>query len=408
MLWSLQNSERLLAENEIRELMARAFASADLGGKRVLVIIPDGTRSGPLGLFYRLLNDLLASLVAALDFLIALGTHPAIDNEAIARRLDLAAGQKAPRVFNHEWWKPETLFTAGVIKADEIAALTNGMMRQDVAVTLNKMILDYDQLLVCGPVFPHEVVGFSGGSKYLFPGIAGAEIINFTHWLGALLTSYAIIGTKHTAVRAVVERAAETVQVPKMGCCFVVQDDGVEGVYIGELPKAWEAAADQSAHSHVTYLDNPVPRVLSVMPRMYDDIWTAAKGMYKMEPIIADGGEVIIYTPHITEFSYTHGRIIEEVGYHVRDYFTKQWDKFKHYPWGVLAHSTHLRGIGEYDVARGIESPRIRVTLATGISRERCERVNLGYADPRAIDLNRPNPDWFVVPKAGEMLYRLK
>jgi len=92
----------------------------------------------------------------------------------------------------------------------------------------------------------------------------------------------------------------------------------------------------------------------------------------------------------------------------VRDYFTKQLDKFKHYPWGVLAHSTHLRGIGEYDVARGIESPRIRVTLATGISRERCERVNLGYADPRAIDLNRPNPDWFVVPKAGEMLYRLK
>ena len=146
------------------------------------------------------------------------------------------------------------------------------------------------------------------------------------------------------------------------------------------------------------------------MPTMYDDIWTAAKGMYKLEPVIADGGEVIVYAPHIDEISYTHGAILDEIGYHVRDYFLKQWDRFKEYPGGVLAHSTHLRGIGTFD--DGIERPRIRVTLATRIPRERCERLNLGYLDPDTIDLDdwrgRENEGLLLVPKAGEMLYRLK
>jgi nickel-dependent lactate racemase len=159
-------------------------------------------------------------------------------------------------------------------------------------------------------------------------------------------------------------------------------------------------------------VDHPYRQVLSIMPEMYDDIWTAAKGMYKLEPVVADGGEVIIYAPHITEISYTHGRVIDEIGYHVRDYFVKQWERFKDYPWGVLAHSTHLRGIGTYE--NGVERPRIQVTLATGIPRERCERVNLGYRDPATIDPQewmeraREDEDLLVVPHAGEMLYRLR
>jgi nickel-dependent lactate racemase len=148
------------------------------------------------------------------------------------------------------------------------------------------------------------------------------------------------------------------------------------------------------------------------MPEMYDDLWTAAKGMYKMEPAIADGGEVIIYGPHLTEISYTHGHIIDEIGYHVRDYFALQWERFKDYPWGVLAHSTHARGLGTYDPATGDERPRIQVTLATAIPRERCEKVNLGYLDPDTVDLaewqGREDEGILVVPKAGEMLYRIK
>ena len=148
------------------------------------------------------------------------------------------------------------------------------------------------------------------------------------------------------------------------------------------------------------------------MPEMYDDLWTAAKGMYKMEPVVADGGEVIIYAPHINEVSFTHGKLIDQVGYHCRDYFLKQWERFRDYPWGVLAHSTHLSGLGSYDPATGIETPRIHVRLATGIPEERCRRINLGYLNPDDLHpkvwQGRESEGILVIPRAGEMLYRVK
>jgi nickel-dependent lactate racemase len=318
-------------------------------------------------------------------------------------------------VFNHEWEKSETFVTLGTIPAAEIEGISQGLLSQDVPVRLNRLILDYDTIFICGPTFPHEVVGFSGGNKYFFPGISGPEVINFSHWLGALITSYQIIGTKYTPVRTVIDQAASFIDRPKLCFSMVVKTDAAHnaqlaGLYVGTPAEAYAAAADLSSRLHIVWVDRPYRRVLSVMPRMYDDIWTAAKGMYKMEPAIADGGEVIIYAPHIDEISYTHGHVIDEVGYHIRDYFVQQWDRYKDYPWGVLAHSTHLKGMGTFE--DGVEEARIRVILATRIPQERCERVNLGYADPGTINLDewqaREEEGVLMVPKAGEMLYRVK
>ncbi len=408
---------RYLDESDVRELVEQAFEHSDLHGKRVLVILPDSTRTAPIPLFFRLFHESLWGRVAALDYLVALGTHQAMDEEALNRLVGISAEERSTvyagvNLFNHRWDLAETLVNLGTLPSAEIEAISNGLLVQDLPVTVNRLVFDYDQLIVCGPVFPHEVVGFSGGNKYFFPGISGPEVINFTHWLGALITSYEVIGSRYTPVRAVIDRAASFIDVPKLCFSLVVTYGGLAGLYAGSPEDAWQAAADLSARLHVVYVDKPYRRVLSIMPEMYDDIWTAAKGMYKMEPAIADGGEVVIYAPHITEISYTHGRVIDEVGYHVRDYFASQWEKFRGYPWGVLAHSTHVRGLGTYDVETGIECPRIQVTLATGIPKERCDRVNLGYMDPTTIDL----AEWegcedegiLVVPKAGEMLYRLK
>jgi nickel-dependent lactate racemase len=186
----------------------------------------------------------------------------------------------------------------------------------------------------------------------------------------------------------------------------------VAGLFSGSPEEAWSAAADLSAQVHVRWCEHPYQQVLSVLPEMYTELWVGAKGLYKLEPVIADGGEVIIYAPHLNQLSVVHGEVIKQIGYHVRDYFVKQWPRFEHYPWGVLAHSTHLRGIGEYDAATGIERPRIRVTLATGLSAEECAAVNLGYRDPRSIDpaqfANREDEGVLLGPHAGEVLYRLK
>jgi lactate racemase len=408
-------TDRFLTPDEIHRIVAEGLASLSLDGKRVLFIIPDGTRTMPMPQLFALFRELLGGKVAALDFLIALGTHQPMDDAQLSRLVGtpVVGGRVGEsRIFNHEWSDPATFATIGEIPAAEIAALSGGRMAQAVKVSLNRRIFDYDQIVICGPVFPHEVVGFSGGNKYFFPGIAGAEVINFTHWLGALITNFEVIGSGYTPVRAVIDRAASLVTVPTACFALVVTPAGLAGLYFGSAREAWEHASALSSKRHIVWLDAPVRQVLSVMPPMYADVWTAGKGMYKMEPVVADGGEVIIYAPHITEVSVTHGHILEEIGYHCRDYFVAQPERFAKYPGGVVAHSTHVKGMGTYDAATGIETPRIQVTLATGISEARCRKINLGYRDPKSIDVaawtGREKEGILVVPRAGEMLYRLK
>ena len=409
------STQEILTAEDVRQLLAEACEALPVDGKRVLVIIPDGTRTAPIPLFFRLLYERLGQRVAQLDYLIALGTHPPMSEEAIDQLVGVSAVERAehyPKVhiFNHQWSQPEMLQTIGLIPRKEADRLTDGLLADNVPVTLNRLIFAYDQLIICGPVFPHEVVGFSGGAKYLFPGIAGPDIINFTHWLGALVTSMQTIGFKDTPVRRIIHRAAEFVKTPLLCMAMVLKGQELYGLSIGSYLDAWSQAADLSANLNIIMVQKPFQRVLSQPSTIYDDLWTAAKAMYKTEPAIADGGEVIIYAPHLTEISYTHGKLIDQVGYHVRDYFLKQWERFKDVPGSILAHSTHVKGTGTYEKARSIETPRIQVTLATSIPEERCRLVNLGYADYRDIDPRewegREQQGMLLVPHAGEVLYR--
>jgi nickel-dependent lactate racemase len=405
-----------LTDAQVTEVVAKSMPAAQYKGKRVLLIVPDHTRTAPVGLLFKTIFQQIGAVTKELDVLIALGTHPPMSEQAICDRLEISLQEKRGqyakvRFFNHEWNNPNALKEIGTIPAKDISDLTSGLFSMDVPVEINKLVFDYDQVVIVGPVFPHEVVGFSGGNKYLFPGVGGPRILNFFHWLGAVVTNPMIIGTKWTPVRKVVDRAGAMVKVNKLCLAMVVSPDkSLVGLFAGTPEDARNKASDLSKQVHITYKERPFKTVLSCAPPMYDEIWVAGKCMYKLEPVVADGGELIIYAPHVREISVTHGRLIEEIGYHCRDYFLKQWDSFKHYPWGVLAHSTHVRGIGVMN--NGAEKCRIRVTLATGIPREKCEKINLGYRDPKTIRIedfaNREDQGVLVVQKAGEMLYRLK
>ena len=414
MLTGKGSTTEFLTEDQVYELCAEAFESSDLTDKKVLAIIPDHSRTAPIDVMFRVVYGLLADRVRNLDFLIALGTHPPMSDEMINRRVGISQDERTSkyskaRFFNHHWKDPAQLRYIGTIRQEEVEEISNGLMRQKVDIAINKMVFDYDVLMIIGPTFPHEVVGFSGGNKYLFPGIAGQEIIDMFHWLGALITNPVIIGTKYTPVRAVVDKAASLLPMQRMCLSLVVKGENLAGLFIGTPEEAWSAASDLSDKLHIVYKDHPYQRVLSRAPLMYDDIWTGGKCMYKLEPVVADGGELIIYAPHIKEVSVTHGAIIEKIGYHVRDYFVKQMDRFRDIPGGVMAHSTHVKGIGTFE--NGVEKPRINVVLATQIPPKVCKKINLGYRDPRSINVDewkdREDEGILYVPKAGEMLYRL-
>jgi nickel-dependent lactate racemase len=408
--------DQVLSDEQVRRFVRDQLAGIDLDGRSLCLLVPDGTRSCPLPLLLDTVHGAIVGRVTRLTVLIALGTHAAMGERELARHLGypedgLAERYPGTTVINHEWWDPATFVTVGTISTERISELSQGRLQERVEVRLNRAVPDHDVTLIVGPVFPHEVVGFSGGNKYLFPGVAVKDVINLSHWLGALITSAEMIGTRGiTPVRALIDEAASLVPGERHALCVVAQSGtgALHAAAFGSPEAAWSAAADVSAQTHVRYLDAPVRRVLSVIPAKYEDMWTGAKGFYKVEPVVADGGEVVIYAPHIREVSAMHPQILD-IGYHCRDYFVKQWDRFKDRPWGDLAHSTHLRGAGSYDEVDG-ERCRVTVTLATGIPEDVVRSMNLEYLDPAEVDPQAwaADPDTLVVPQAGEVLFRLR
>lgn len=404
---TLGNGGRALDERDVRAFVRAQVAGIDLVGRTLCVVIPDGTRNCPLPLLLQAVEEGIGGRARSATVIVALGTHAPMSDESMRELV----GPVSLPTRNHAWWEDATFTHVGSLPASVVAELSGGRLRDAIDVRINRIVVESDVTLIVGPVLPHEVIGISGGNKYLFPGLSGQEMIDVTHWLGALITSSEIIGTRGTTpVRAVVDAAANLVPGERHALCVVVDHTtgALESLAFGSPEGAWAAAAEVAATTHVTYLDRPVRRVLSVIPRRYPDLWTGAKGFYKVEPVVADGGEVVLWAPHITEVAAMHPRLLE-IGYHCRDFFLAHWDRYATVPTGELAHATHLFGAGTYDAATG-EHQRVRVTLATGIPEAIARQVNLGYLAPGAVDPAdwESDPDALLVPDAGEVLYRLR
>lgn len=410
-------ARQVVDQGELEAFLAAQLAGFPVDGKSVVLVVPDATRSCPLPRLMGVVHRQLIGRVASLTAVIALGTHaymtPAqIDAWFGVEPGGLAAAYPGLRVVNHEWKDPANIVRVGRLSAEDIFRLSGGRLSQSVDVEVNRLVAQADVSIVIGPVFPHEVVGMSGGNKYFIPGCATDDIIDLSHWLGALIGIDAIIGQRGiTPVRAVIDAAAALIPTERLGLCLVVKSGGDEIEYVaaGPIDAAWALASEVAADSHIEYVDQPFRTVVALMPTRYADMWTAAKGCYKNQPAMADGGEIIVYAPHVTALAEQHPAITD-IGYHCIEYFTKQWDRFKDVPAGVLAHSSHVRGAGTYDPVSGVERDRIRVTLCTGVPRAIVEAANVGYLSPDEIDLDAlaRDPEVFIEPNAGEVLYRLR
>ena len=395
-----------------RELAAQIAAEVPglvSRGERVLLIVPDATRTAPIAQLVGMLLPVLRDAGVRVRILLALGTHPPLSQEAMRRHVGIDPDGPVP-VLNHAWDdRSGQLVTVGELSADEVAAASDGLLHERVELQLNREVAQADRVLILHPVFPHELVGFSGGAKYLFPGVSGPEIIDVVHWLGALRGSNRTIGRIDTPSRRVLHAAAAKLSVPLHGLAFVCHAGQVESMEIGNLTPAWERAARVSQRCHITYTPRPFRKALSCCPTMYPDFWTGGKCVYKVEPVVADGGELIVYAPHVACFSEVHQSVVLELGYHVRDYFLAHMSRYAHLPRAVMAYSVIVKGDGTY--IGGVERPRVRVSFASRIPREVCEAAGIGYIDPATIDpadwRNRESEGVLLVERAGEMLYRV-
>lgn len=398
----------------------RAIVEEALGdvraGTRVLAIVPDRTRDDNTDALFPLAAEVLRRRDAArLDALVAQGTHPPMSDAAKREKLGAASGLPLlEAIFDHQWDVTSELVTLGELSAPRVAELTGGLMRASVPVQLNRRLAPgtYDLVLVFGATVPHEVAGFAGGAKYFFPGVAGPDLTHMTHWLGALATIERVIGRVETPTRRMIEAAAALVPTPVISFTSVSTRNAgtlrTHALFAGDLVETLRRAAAVSAHVHIRYTGRKYRRVVALLDRHYDELWVGGKASYKLGGIVEDDGELIIYAPHLTKISTTHGRLIEKYGYapleQVRE-MVEGSDELRA-NLAVAAHLAHV-SYGSRRTPAGETVARFRITMASGIPEDVCTRIHLGYLNPRAFDRRsyENDPNTLVVEDAGRDLY---
>jgi len=384
-------------------------------GERVLAIIPDKTRDDNTHLLFPIANEFLTQRgVTSFDLLVAQGTHPPMSESQKLSKI--GAPKFSGQLYDHRWDQAEELITIGELSAETVQRLTGGLIERAVPVSINKLLAPgiYDTVVVFGATVPHEVAGFAGGAKYFFPGVAGPELTHTTHWLGALAGIENIIGQVDTPTRRLIEAAAELIPARVISLNTVVsREAGGElvtyALFAGEIRQAFRRACEVSRQIHIRYTERKYRRVIALLDAHYDELWVGGKASYKLGAIIEEGGELIIYAPHLTKLSETHGALIEKYGYapleSVRDMLGVSEELRENLC--IAAHLAHVAYAGRFN-EEGKVVPRYRITMATGLDEETCRRVNLGYLDYRTFDYesSRSDPDTLIVNDAGRDLYQ--
>ena len=405
-----------LTNAELRAIVEAALKGIE-PGTRVLAIIPDKTRDDNTDILFPIAAEFLARKnVAQFDALVAQGTHPPMTEAQ--KRAKIGAGNAGipglDRIFDHQWDRSDQLVTLGEFNADQVRELTGGLIEEAVDVRLNALLGPgiYDTVLVFGATMPHEVAGFAGGAKYFFPGVAGPELTHMTHWLGALATIEQVIGRVETPTRRMIEAAAALVPAEVIAFTSVATRNGdrlrSHALFAGDINQTLRSAAAVSEQVHIKYTGRKYARVVALLDEHYDELWVGGKASYKLGSIIEEGGELIIYAPHLNALSTTHGHLIEKYGYApletVREMVAYSDELRANLC--IAAHLAHV-SYGSSRNAEGHIIPRYRITLASAVTEEVCRRVNLGYLDPRTFRREdyESDPNTFVVENAGRDLY---
>jgi nickel-dependent lactate racemase len=407
-----------LSPAELREILEQTLLRI-APGARVLAIIPDKTRDDNTDITFPFAAEILAERqVAQFDALVAQGTHGPMTDEEKRSKVGFTSDGPSPpfgEIFDHQWNIPEELTTIGELSAAEVSRLTSGLLDDAVKVNLNRRLAPdvYDVILIFSATVPHEVAGFAGGAKYLFPGVAGPDLTHATHWLGALASIENVIGRVETPTRHMIEAAADFVPAQIITLNSVVTRDDKDrlrthALFTGDFRAAFRAAAEVSKQVHIKYTGRKYRRVVALLDEHYDELWVGGKASYKLGGIIEEGGELIIYAPHLRSISETHGKLIEKYGYapldRVREMVALSTELQNNL--AVAAHLAHVSYAGARD-ATGRVVPRYQITMASALDQETCQRVNLGFMDYRKFKREdfENDPDTLIVDRAGRDLY---
>jgi nickel-dependent lactate racemase len=270
---------------------------------QVLLLVDDITRQTPAwGLLPGVFRRLLAGGVPPenIRILIAAGTHSQMTPAELEKKLG-AETLRQYAVFLH-YWKDED-------RLRKIGAAADG-----TPIQVNRMLGEADLVIGVGQIVPHRVMGFTGGSSIVQPGVSGPDITGHTHWLSALYSGAEIIGFADNPVRREVEEIARLAGLRYIVNVVMDRYERVTHVVAGDPVKAHHQGAE---HSRSIY-GVPQPKFADIViaesyPADYD-LWQAAKGIYASELGVKQGGVVILVTPCFHGVSTEHEEV-EKLGY---------------------------------------------------------------------------------------------
>jgi nickel-dependent lactate racemase len=405
-----------LGPSELRPTLLQALAPIP-SRSSVLAIVADETRDDNTSLLFPLAAEILsAKILKSFDVLIAQGTHGPMSDSSKRRKLGVGLGLPlgVGHVFDHAWMDASKLTRIGKLHVDELKQITGGLIDVPIDLKINALLAPglYDTVLIFGTTMPHEVAGFSGGAKYFFPGVAGPELTHASHWLGALAGIEKTIGRVETPTRLLFEAAADFIAATVISLNSVVtRQNGrlrTHALFCNDLRSALRKAAEVSKFVHIKYTGRKYTRVVALLEAHLNDLWVGGKASYRLGPVIEEGGELIVYAPHIRGISDVHGDLIKRYGYApievIRDLVDKCDDLRNNLC--VAAHLAHVSFAGRRSNDGNIV-PRYAIHLCSSIDPATCRQVNLGYMDPSTFQktLYSNDPDTLVVEQAGRDLY---
>lgn len=405
-----------LKAGELSELLRQALSDIPYHAS-VLAIIADQTRDDNTHILFPLAAEILREkALHKLDALVAQGTHSPM-TEADKRKKLGADFMPLPGfglVFDHDWADPSKLSLIGRLDAEKVRQITSGLLDRSIDLNVNALLVPsvYDTIVVFGSTMPHEVAGFSGGAKYFFPGVAGPELTHATHWLGALAGIEKIIGRVETPTRHLFEAAADLIPARVISLNSVVtRQDGrlrTHALFCGDLRTTVREAAKVSKFVHIKYTRRKYKRVIALLEPHLNDLWVGGKASYRLGPVIEEGGELIVYAPHVKTISDVHGELIKRYGYAPLEIVRElvQGSEELQNNLCVAAHLAHV-SFASRRSPEGKILPRYSISLCSSIDELTCRQVNLGYMDPSTFDkaVYSSDPDTLVVDNAGRDLY---
>lgn len=301
-----------------------------LGGipKRLLVIPPDITRlhsnAGELTrILYELWDDANGT---TFDILPAIGTHAPMTEAQTSEMF----GELPKATYHTHQWRTG-LHRFGEVPSEFVQNVSGGKLDYSIPVAVNSRLVtgNYDLIISVGQVIPHEVIGIANGFKNVLIGAGGVEMINKSHFLGAVDGMEGLMGRTDTSVRRVLNYA-HTHYLTQLGIVYVMSvmdtdatgERVMRGLYVGDDAATFETAAELSRAVNMTFLDEPLSKVVVYLdPREFKSTWLGNKAIYRTRMAMADDGELIIIAPGLHEFGEDAeiDRLIRKYGYRGTD-----------------------------------------------------------------------------------------